>query len=51
MFMPASELHHSYFQILVWRVIDKDANQEIQEHFAECYISFHKLFDLDVEAK
>lgn len=52
----ASELHHSYFQILIWKVDDKkiiNLGKEKAELFCECFISFQKIFNcypfLDLE--
>ena len=45
-----SELHHSYFQILIWKINDKSITPEgveIPELYGECYIALHKLFDKD----
>lgn len=45
-----SQLHHSYFQILIWKMDDKtiipDGN-EVSELYGECYLALHRLFDKD----
>lgn len=42
----ASELHNTYFQVLIWR---EGSEETARELFADCYVSFYKLFGAEAK--
>ena len=39
----ASELHNTYFQVLIWKYQGSEDSAK-REFFADSYVSFYKLF-------
>lgn len=44
----ASELHNTYFQVLIWKEQGSDDSAK-REFFADSYVSFYKLFGIEAE--